>query len=246
MSVISGTVGAVMGADATGEAASTATGATTAAANTAAEVQNRALDEQKKIYEETQQRWEPYRAAGEKGLSAMDKLLYGGYNMEESPSAKYALTQGNRALSRQMAARGSLGGGSAAQRLAELSSGIAASDYNNRYNQLLNAIQTGSGAVAGTGNAGTVFGNQMQSGANSQGNIATNAGNSLANIAMNQGQQTASLYSGLGGASANTAAAGLKAYQAYNAAPAASAAASSGGSGSYGVLASDAGYTFAL
>lgn len=215
-----GMAGAAMSADASSSAADKAAGATRDASLTAAQVQNRTLDEQKAIYEATQKQWEPYRAAGEKGLSAMDKLLYGGYDMKESPSAQYALTQGNRALTRQMAARGNLGGGTAAQRLSELSSGIAASDYNNRYNQLLNAIQTGSGAVAGTGNAGTVFGNQLQSGANAQGNFATNAGNNLANIAMNQGQQTASLYGGLGGAVGNTASTALKAYQTYNNNPA--------------------------
>lgn len=208
MSIVSGTVGAIMGADATESAANTSANAQ----DRATQVQQQALDEQKKIYEATQGQWAPYRAAGEKGLSAMDKLLYGGYDMKESPSAQYALTQGNRALTRQMAARGNLGGGTAAQRLGELSSGIAASDYNNRYNQLLNSIQTGSGAVSGTGSAGTVLGNQMQAGVGD----ARSAANSLGNIAMQQGQQTASLYSGLGGASANTASAALKGYQAYN------------------------------
>lgn len=216
MSLISGTVGAVLGSDATESAANTAAAATKDAATISAEAQQKALEFQKQAYEETQKRWEPYRAFGERGLSAMDKLLYGGYDMRESPSAQYALTQGTRALSRQLAARGNLGGGTAAQRLGELSSGIAASDYNTRYNQLLNAIQTGTGAVAGTGAAGTTLGGQMQAGASNLGNIATGAGNTLADIAMIKGQQTASLYSGLGGASANTASAALKGYDLYN------------------------------
>jgi len=194
MSVISGSLGAVMGSE-----------ATTDAANTAASAQDRATDLQKNIYNKTQSEWEPYRQAGEKALNAQDKMLYGGYNMESSPSAQYALTQGTRSLNRQMSARGSLGGGSAANRLAELSSGIAASDYTTRYNQLLNAVQTGSGAVSGSGQSGIALGQQAQTGATNLGNIAQQAG-----------QSTASLYSGLGGASANTASAALKGYDLYN------------------------------
>lgn len=179
------------------------TKAQTDAANSATNAQNNATNLQRSIYDKTEKNFEPYRLFGAKGLDEMSGLLYGkGYDIAESPSAQYALTKGSRELNRQLAARGNLGGGTAAQRLSELSSGIAASDYMNRYNMLQNAIQTGSGATAQTGQAGTTLGNQAQTGA---ANLGT--------IAKDEGGAKASLYSGLGPAISNTASTLLKAYQ---------------------------------
>lgn len=196
MSVISGTIGAVMGSD-----------AQTEAANTAAEAQKSAQQVQKEIYNQQRSDFEPFRQVGVGAISDYQKMLNGGYNMQESPAAKYALQQGTKSMNRNLAARGLSGSGNAAQRLSELSSGIAASDYQNQYNRLADALKLGTGASSAMSQASNTYGSQVGQGAANLGNLANQSG-----------QARASLYSGLGSASANTAAAGLKAYQAYNAA----------------------------
>lgn len=209
MSLISGTVGAVLGSD-----------ATESASNTAASAQNAATEAQERIYEKQREDFEPYRQIGIKAIDPYEKMLYGGYDMKESPAAQYQLEQGTKALNRSLAARGLSGSGNAAQRLTELSSGIAASDYQNQYNRLADALKVGTGASSAMSQASNQYGNAVQQGATNIGNIAQNAGNARA-----------SLYSGLGGASANTASTALKAYQLYNQYGAGEAAGSAAGSG---------------
>jgi len=109
------------------------------------------------------------------------------YNPTESPAASYQLRQGNTALMRSLGARGQAGGGGATMKLAELASGVAASDWQNQYNRLLDLVKTGTGASSSTGAAG----NQLSS-------AYGQAGTNLGNIYQNLGQQRASLYSGIG------------------------------------------------
>lgn len=126
----------------------------------------------------------------------------GGYDMKQSPAAQYELTQGTRSLNRQLAARGLLGSGNASQRLAELSSGVAANDYNQQYSRLLDQVKIGTGASASAGAASNVLGNQI-----GQNSAAIQQSNTQA------GQARASLYGGMGGASASTVGAGINAYR---------------------------------
>lgn len=189
-----GLAGAAMSANSTEEAS-----------KTAAESQANATDTQAQLYKQQRADFEPFRQVGVGAIEDYNKMLKGGYDMKESPAAQYQLTQGTKALNRNLAARGLSGSGNAAQRLTELSSGIAASDYQNQYNRLADALKVGTGASAAMGQASNQYGNAVQAGAANQGNIAMNAGNARA-----------SLYGGIGGALTNTASTGLKAYQAYN------------------------------
>ncbi len=203
MSLVSGTLGAIMGSQ-----------ATTSAAETSADVQREATAQQKAIYEAEVERMKPFYEAGKAELPTFQKMLTGGYDMKESPAAQWELEKGTKAMNRVLASRGLSGGGVAVNRLTELNKIIAASDWNAQYNRILDALKLGTGASGSMGKAGTDFGQQTQTG-------ATN----LANIFTQQGQNQASLYSGLGGASANTAATAINAYNAYNAVPSAATAA---------------------
>ena len=239
MSIVSGTIAAFKGSEATENAATTAANATTSAASESAAATNEAaklsyqaqqdyLNTATKMYNTNISLLQPYYTVGTNAIPTYEKMLNGGYDMEESPAAQYQLTQSTKSLNRSLASRGLSGSGNAANRLTELNSSIAASDYQNQYNRILNALQIGqssASAMAGVGssytNAAGQSANATSSTANSSAstlaNILQNASGTLSNIYTNKGNNQASLYSGLAGQSANTAALGLKAYQAYNA-----------------------------
>lgn len=190
MSVISGSLGAVMGADAQDEAAKTAANAQLATSS-----------QQKQIYDQMRADFEPYRQVGLGAIPALQNAVLGNWEPNQSPAAKYQLRQGNLALMRGLGARGLAGSGLAPYKLGELSSQVAASDYQNQYNRLLDLVKIGTGASAATGGAA-----QGLSSAYGQ------AGTNLANIYSQMGANKASLYSGMGAASANTFGSGMKLY----------------------------------
>jgi len=182
--------------------ASKAANAQTHAADQATATADKALAQQQKIYDEAVARNKPFYDSGVSANAQLGKMVNGGYNMQESPAAQYQLTQGTRSLNRQLAARGLLGGGNASQKLAELSSGIAANDYNQQYGRLLDQVKIGTGASAASGSASQAFGNQV--GQNST---------AVQNNQNNAGQARASLYAGQSGASMGMANIGLNAYR---------------------------------
>lgn len=195
MSVVSG----IMGAMAAGDAADKSAEAQKAATASTADIQNKALDLQQKNFNLVQGQEAPYRAIGEKGVAELSKMLSGGYNMQESPSAKYAMQQGTKSINANLGARGLEG--NAVQQLGQLSSSTAASDYSNRFNQLLAATNIGTSAVAGTASSAASLGQAAQSGANTQTSALQSAAGNLGSIYSNAGNQTANII----GSSAGTA-----------------------------------------
>lgn len=113
------------------------------------------LQLQERMYNESVGRMRPFYNTGLEANKSREQMLTGGYNMKSSPAAQYSLTQGTKSLNRQLAARGLLGSGNAAQRLAELSSGIAANDYSNRFSQLSSLVDTGMGSAQSQNTAGS-------------------------------------------------------------------------------------------
>lgn len=194
MSVVSG----ILGANAATDAANT-----TAQANIS--TADKTLAQQQKMYDDQIAREKPFYDTGVTANANLDKMVNGGYDIKQSPAAQYQLTQGTKSLNRQLAARGLLGSGNAAQRLGELSSGVAANDYNQQYSRLLDQVKIGTGASASAGAASSTLSNQMGQ-------------NSLAvqNAQTAQGQARASLYSGMGGLTSNAVNTGINAYRAFN------------------------------
>jgi len=237
MSLVSGTIGAVMGADATESAANTSAQAQTESADKALIAQREALAAQKEQFQQQRDDFEPYRQIGITNLPAFQKAVSGEFKYNPnapSKGAEWRIQQGTKGLNRQLAARGLLGTGSAAQRLSEMTGQIYADDedkqynrqfgeFNNKYGRLLDALKTGQGAASSAGAASQALSAQIGQNASNQSSIYSQLGQGLSNAALQAGQAQASLYSGLGAASANTAATGLKAYdtyQKYNSAPA--------------------------
>ena len=171
MSVISG----IMGADATKDAA-----------KKSADAQKAATDESKRQFDIQVQKFEPFYQTGVNALGDYQKMLQGGYDMQESPAAQYQLTQGTKAMNRALASRGLSSSGHAVNRLTELNSSIAATDWNNQYNRLLDSIKIGTGAASSAGQAGQAYTNQMQNSANALGNIYTNQAENMNSIYQQQ------------------------------------------------------------
>ncbi|MFA5340720.1 MAG: hypothetical protein WC332_02980 [Clostridia bacterium] len=159
--------------------------ATSDAAEQSADAIKYAADVQKQIYQDQVNRQEPFYQQGISSLEDYAKMLKGGYDMKQSPAAQYELQQGTKTMNRQLAARGLLGGGTAANRLTELSSGIAARDWQNSYARLLDSLKLGTGASAAMGQSGQTYGNQVGNTAANLGNIYTNQGNNMASIYQN-------------------------------------------------------------
>ncbi len=191
MSVISG----IMGANAATNAAQT-----TADANTANS--DKALVQQKDLYNQEVARNKPFYDSGVTANANLGKMVNGGYSVQQSPAAQYELQQGSRSLNRNLAARGLLGSGNAAQRMSELSGGVAAKDYNDQYSRLLDQVKIGTGASASAGASSNTLSNAI--GQNSQ--QVQNSNNQL-------GQSRAALYSGAGGVTTSMANTGINAYR---------------------------------
>jgi len=228
MSIVSGTMGAVMGANAQKDSAQQ--GKDAANAN---------LLEQRRVYDQQRADFDPYLQAGYRGLGQAenfdlmqgvgpavdynkeytDKL--GNYKQSEGFTAQNAL--GQQALQRQLNARGLNYGATGASTGAELEQKLTANDFDkyrtdlsdrykalqgeyalrrdvnqNQYTKLMDMVKVGQGAAGSVGQAGSQYGTQ--------------AANAFQNLGQaNNGQ---SAWSGMGAASANTAGAGLKGYQA--------------------------------
>jgi hypothetical protein len=140
----------------------------------------------KKMYDEQMARQQPFYEQGISSLEDYAKMLKGGYDMKQSPAAQYELEQGTKALNRQLAARGMSGGGIAARRLAELSGGVAARDWQNQYSRLVDSLKLGTGAA-----------NSMNQSSQNYMGSARNTLSDLAGLATRQGDIDAGTYNSL-------------------------------------------------
>ena len=169
---------------------------------------------QEQLYREQLAREKPFYDLGVESIPQMKSMVSGNYNMQESPAARYELQKGSTSLNRQLAARGLLGSGNAAQRLAELSSGVAAKDYNDQYNRILDQIKVGTGSAAAAGNASNTYNAGIGSSTSGIAGSIGNAAQGISNAQGQAGQARAALYSGQGGMANNMLSTGINAYNA--------------------------------
>lgn len=144
-----------------------------------------ATAEGKRQYDLTTESFKPYTEIGTNSIDDYMKMLQGGYDMKESPAAQYELQQGTKAMNRALASRGLSGSGTAVNRITELNQSIAAKDWNNQYNRLLDAINIGTSASAKTASAGGNYVAQLSNAASQIGNNSWNQANSLNSIYSN-------------------------------------------------------------
>ena len=174
MSIVSGSLQAALGSSASKSAATEMASAIKSATR-----------ESKRQYDLTTESFRPYTEVGTGAIDDYQKMLHGGYDMQESPAAQYQLTQGTKAMNRALASRGLSGSGNAVNRLTELNSSIAATDWSNQYNRLLDAINIGTSASAKTASAGSKYADQLYTAAGQLGNSAQNQAQSMNSIYSN-------------------------------------------------------------
>ncbi len=149
-------------------------GAASSAARSQARAGREQLDLQREVYEDQQSRFEPYEAAGRRGLEAYSYELglgdapEGYEGIQESPGFQTQLDMGRESVEAGAAGRGGLYSGATVTSLERYRTGLASQEVGNYLNRLASLGAQGQGAAGMQGQAGQ--------------NYATGASNALANI----------------------------------------------------------------
>lgn len=137
----------------------------------------RALDMQRQQYYEQQEMFQPYAALGTSALSN-----FGNYTQGENFAPQ--LRQGSNALAGSQAASGMLNSSNTGNRLSRFVNELTQEDMNRQYQQNINNVKIGQGAVGQIAAAGQSYGTNAGNVLSNQGNIASqnalNAGNNAA------------------------------------------------------------------
>ena len=110
------------------------------AASTQAAAANRAADLQQKQFELTREDLAPYRAAGQTALNALIPLAtnyqkFGMDQFQQDPGYAFRLSEGQKALDRQAAARGGLISGGALKAAQRYGQDMGSQEYTNAFNR---------------------------------------------------------------------------------------------------------------
>ena len=194
---LGGPAGAALGASLGGSAEEVTGGGASGAARDAANAANAgtqsSIDLQRRMYEEGVARQQPFYRAGVNslpeyvsGIGQGGELVRGftQADYQADPGYAFRLSEGQKALDRQAAARGGLISGSALKAAQRYGQDMASQEFGNAYNRFRDTQTLRRNALAGvTGFAPTAAGAMSASGQN----YATNAGNAM----MGQGENTA-------------------------------------------------------
>lgn len=165
---IIGTVGAIYGADQTGEAA-----------DEQADAARRAGALTERQFERTRSDLAPYRTTGDLASGRISRVLgLGGAAPDlgefyADPGYQFRLAEGNRALDRSGAARGTLLSGAQIKAAQRYNQGLASQEFGNFFNRLYSLSSQGLNAAAQTGQFGA-------NAAANQANYGLAAGNATA------------------------------------------------------------------
>ena len=142
---------------------------------------------QKQMYDQSREDQAPWRIAGQGAVNSLwQKIQKGPGDFYEDPGYQFRRTEGEKSLTRNAAARGSVLSGSQLKGIERYNQDYASNEYNNflaRYYQSLNPYQS----LAGLGQTGVA--NQNAVGvqyANMMGNTAMQGGNAAAAGYINQ------------------------------------------------------------
>jgi len=143
-------------------------GAAQDAANQQAGATALSLAEQKRQFDMQQNQMAPWLRSGRLALNEQNALMGLGGDTEaanraliSSPNYRFALEQGNRALSGGLAARGGMGSGKAMTAATEYGQNFATGQRANRLSELANMSGVGQGAATSMGNAGMNYANNL-------------------------------------------------------------------------------------
>lgn len=168
-------------------------GAAKDAANASNQATQQSIAEQKREFDINQANQAPWLNAGKGALSQMQALNGGDFSsFTQSPDYQFALDQGQGALDRDAAARGSLFSGGHSTDVMKFAQGLASQNYNNYYNRLAGLAGVGQTSANQLGAAGQNYANGvsgllMGNAQNQMGSIYNRA-NAYSNMASQFGQ----------------------------------------------------------
>jgi hypothetical protein len=184
-----GTAAAILGSAALGAVASRK------ASKTQASAAQQAADIQKSQFEQTREDQAPYRQAGYNALAELQRTAgnvpgafkFGAGDYQADPGYAFRLTEGQKALDRQAAARGGLISGGALRAAQRYGQEMGSQEFGNAYNRALtgyntdvareNQLYNRQAALAGIGQTATnLVGQAGQNYATNVGNLMTGAG----------------------------------------------------------------------
>ena len=168
--------------------------AESAAASTAAAT-DQATQLQREMYQQTREDQAPYREAGYNALAQMQRTAgnvpgafkFGAGDYQADPGYAFRLSEGQKALDRQAAARGGLISGGALKAAQRYGQEMGSQEYGNAYNRALTSYNTDvarenqlynrQAGLAGIGQTATnLVGQAGQNYATNVGNLMTGAG----------------------------------------------------------------------
>jgi hypothetical protein len=165
------------------------------AASTQSESANRAAELQAEQFRQTREDQAPYRTAGYNALAEMQRTAgnvpgafkFGDYEFKADPGYGFRLSEGQKALDRQAAARGGLISGGALKAATRFGQDMGSQEYTNAFNRALtgyntdvareNQLYNRQAAISGIGQTATnLVGQAGQNYATNAGNLITGAG----------------------------------------------------------------------
>jgi hypothetical protein len=181
--------GAVVVSSAIGSSAAKGAAKTqSAAADRAAELQN-------EQFQQTRQDYAPYREAGYNALAELQRTAgnvpgafkFGAGDYQADPGYAFRLSEGQKALDRQAAARGGLISGGALKAAQRYGQEMGSQEFGNAFNRALTSYNTGVASENQLYNRQAALSGIGQTATNLVGQAGQNYGTSVGNALMNQG-----------------------------------------------------------
>jgi hypothetical protein len=198
---------AVVGGIASSQAAKKSAKASANASNAQIASDEKAIEEQRRQFEEIQKLLKPYSDAGAGSLAAQQNILglngaqaqQDAYNqIQNSPAMQSMIQQGENSLLQNASATGGLRGGNLQGALSQFRPQLLNQLVNQQYQNLGGITSLGQNAAAQTGNAGMSSANNISS-------LLQNSGSAQAANFINQGNASASNWNNLANTASNLA-----------------------------------------
>ncbi len=140
------------------------------AADAQAKAAQQGIDLQRQIYGQQRADQAPYLQAGQQSLASLMGLMSDPSQIQNSAGYQFRMSEGQKALERSAAARGSLMGGGFAKGLARYSQGLASDEYGNQFGRLAQIAGMGQGSANSMGNFGSHYADSTSNLYGAQGN----------------------------------------------------------------------------
>ena len=168
--------------------------AESAAATTAAAT-DQATQLQREMYQQTREDQAPYRQAGYNALAEMQRTAgnvpgafkFGAGDYQADPGYAFRLSEGQKALDRQAAARGGLISGGALKAAQRYGQEMGSQEFGNAFNRALTSYNTGVASENQLYNRQAALSGIGQTATNLVGTAGQNYGTNVGNALMNQG-----------------------------------------------------------